>query len=109
MRLARCISCAQFILDCIFHVPGLFKMVYFMLSRCTHIGVFRVLSVYGIVYFMCSVYIGWCVGSEVSDKREMSWLDGPAPRMDFRLVGCSARNPLRSLSYISFSYTTHIF
>ena len=54
-------------------------MMYFMLSWCTHIGVFRVLSVYRMVYFMCSVYIGWCVGSEVSDKREMSWLDGLAP------------------------------
>ena len=50
-----------------------------MLARCTQIGVFRVLGVYRMVYFMCSVYIGWCVGSEVSDKREMSWLDGPAP------------------------------
>ena len=53
-------------------------MVYFMLTWCTHIGVFRVLDVYRMVYFMCSVYIGWCVGSEVSDKREMSWLDGLA-------------------------------
>ena len=71
-------------------MPSLYRMVYFMLARCTHTGVFRVLGVYRMVYFvcsvyirmvyfMCSVYIGWCVGSEVSDKREMSWLDGPAP------------------------------
>ena len=64
---------------CVFHAAGLFQMVYYMLAWCTQIGVFRVLGVYRMVYFMCSVYIGWCVGSEVSDKREMSWLDGPAP------------------------------
>ena len=64
---------------CVFHAAGLFQMVYFMLAWCTYISVFHVLGVYRMVYFMCSVYIGWCVGSEVSDKREMSWLDGLAP------------------------------
>ena len=64
---------------CVFHAAGLFQMVYFMLAWRTHIVVFLVLAVYRMGYFMCSVYIGWCVGSEVSDKREMSWLDGLAP------------------------------